>query len=259
MKYNLNINDVPYYLHYNKVTSGYRKGGNYKECLKSMFTSLHNETVNAFTSLINSVISIYCLYYSYINDFYITPIFIWSFGITLNSLMSFGFHTFSPIDKNTFNLWRNLDVNSIYISSFLQCLSFSMICLPKYLFNVNILYLIVIFTSILKFVKHTPEKHLCVKEQSFNIFLYLINLIFCLIYYSLNNNITYYTHIYIILIITTLFLTGFLYVLRIPERFFKQGTFNKIGHSHNIMHIGITLFFIFEFLFFKEYNLNLNK
>ena len=256
MLYNLNVNEVPYYLHYNKVTSGYRKGGTYIECFKSMFTIFHNETVNAFTSLFNSFISTYGLIYGYYNNFDIIPLLIWFFGITLNSLMSFGFHTFSPISKKTFNILRNLDVNSIYFSSICQCICFSILFLPFHLFCINLLYLLILICfSIYKFIKLDPEKHVNVNEQTFIISLYLLSLSFSLIYHNLYIYSSYQTYIYLYYIIGSLTITGILYSLRVPEVFFKEGTFNKIGHSHNIMHIGISLFFYYQFMFLKEYYL----
>ena len=254
MLYNLSRNEVPYYLHYYKVTEGYRQGGTYLECFKSMFTKFHNENVNAFTSLFNSIISTYGLIYVYYNNFEIIPILIWWFGITLNSLMSFGFHTFSPIDKKTFNIWRNLDVNSIYISATCQSICFSILFLPFHLFITNIIILFILnFYSILKFIKLNTDKHIQINEQVFIIFLYIITVIFPIIYNNLYTYSSINCYKYLYNIIYTIFITSLVYGLRTPEVFFKDGTFNKIGHSHNMMHIGVSLYFYFQFMFIKEY------
>lgn len=259
MLYNLNVKEVPYYLHYNKVTSGYRKSGTYKECFYSMFTMFHNETVNAFTSLFNCFITIYSLIYGYYNNFDLFPLFVWFFGITLNSLMSFGFHTFSPVSKKTFYIWRNLDVLTIYFSGVCQCVCFSILCLPFYLLVYNFLYLfILICFSVYKFIKLNPEKHINVNEQSYILFLYFISVFFSLIYHNLYNysSLQCYFYVYNILIVSLL--TCITYSLRIPEVFFKKGTFNKIGTSHNIMHVGLILYYYYQFMFIKEYYLFIN-
>jgi hypothetical protein len=54
-------------------------------------------------------------------------------------------------------------------------------------------------------------------------------------------------------------LTGIVYSLRIPEVFFKKGTFNKIGTSHNLMHVGLILYYYYQFMFIREYYLFKNN
>jgi|688.fasta_scaffold498712_2 hypothetical protein len=254
MLYNLSKNDVPYYLHYYKVKKGYRYGGTYLECFKSMFTIFHNENINAFTSLFNCIISIYGLVYGYYNNFNILAISLWSFGIISNSIMSFGFHTFSPISKYHFTSWRNLDVNTIYLSNICQSLCFSILFLPFDLMLCNFIYIIILILYLNK-NKLSNDKHLPVFKQIFNMVLCVGDVLLLLIYYNKNNynNINCYNYFYYILYtsITASIIFGF----KIPELFFKEGTFNKIGNSHNIMHICVSLYYYFEFMFLKNYYL----
>ena len=251
MLYNLSKNDVPYYLHYYKVNNGYRYGGTYLQCLKSMFTIFHNENINAFTSLFISVIAIYGFIYGYYNNFNLLALTLWSFSIIAGSLMSFGFHTFSPISQYHFAKWRNFDINTIFLSNVCQSLSFSIIFLPFDLMLCNVLYTLVLIVY-LKTINYQKDQHIPVFTQIVNVALCVFNVLLPLAYNVIYDyNIHSYNYLCYITYVSIA--ASIIFGFNIPEVYFKEGTFNKIGHSHHFMHICVSLYFYFQFMFIKSY------
>ena len=253
MLYNLSKNDTPSYLHYYKVNNGYRYGGTYLQCLKSMFTIFHNESINAFTSLFNSVIAIYGFIYGYYNNFNLLALSLWTFGVMASSLISFGFHTFSPINKYHYSLWINLDIITIYISGICQSLSFSIIFLPFNLMLCNVLYTLILIVYLKKVYRRiTIKKHIPALKQITNVTLCTVNLLLPLAY-----NVIYdyniHSYRYLCYMIYVIIAAGVIFGFKIPEVYFKEGTFNKIGHSHHFMHICVSLYCYYIFMFIKSY------
>ena len=105
--YNLTKNEIPLFLKEEYIYTGYRLNGNYYTCLLSLF-KIHNETMNAWTMIIGSIISSYYLYY-YLNLFQFTnfldkmPFYCLWLSSILHMPLSVGNHLFLCIDKKTFN------------------------------------------------------------------------------------------------------------------------------------------------------------
>ncbi|GFR41577.1 hypothetical protein Agub_g2298, partial [Astrephomene gubernaculifera] len=97
---------------------GYRRGGSYTQCLLSLF-SLHNETVNAWTTLL-SVIMGFVLFLDTVShlrcswlDF--SPFLAAWIGQTLHGPLSCGYHTFMCMSPTIANRWRKLDLTFILV------------------------------------------------------------------------------------------------------------------------------------------------
>ena len=111
----------------------------------------------------------------------------------------------------------------------------------------------VVYYSLLKF-KESEDKNeqLDKLEQGkvvgYVVFTYLIPLIYKVYTSYINNKYDIASKLAFINILIVLSF-GSLYCFRIPEKYFKPGTFNKIGSSHNLLHFGIALGTISEILY----------
>jgi hypothetical protein len=120
----------PYLLH------GYRQGGSHLECLLSLF-SLHNETVNAWTTFFSVVMGLVLFADTVSNlrcswlDF--SPFAIAWIGQTLHGPLSCGYHTFLCMVSNFFPRAQNV-LKTVILSSFVWEIS-SQACLCQYLVN----------------------------------------------------------------------------------------------------------------------------
>ncbi|KXZ45442.1 hypothetical protein GPECTOR_54g182 [Gonium pectorale] len=97
---------------------GYRRGGTHLECLLSLF-SLHNETVNAWTTLL-SVIMGMVLFFDTVSNLRCTwldfsPFLVAWLGQSLHGPLSCGYHLFMCMSPTVANRWRKLDLTFILV------------------------------------------------------------------------------------------------------------------------------------------------
>ena len=113
--------EIPEYIRVPYILSGYRVGGTMKEAMFSLF-QWHNETMNAWTLLIIPIVSL--ILYGLYNEGEII-MFLLPFHTLIQIPCSVGNHLFRGMDEVTHTLWRNLDLMSIHMASWLVCVAFS--------------------------------------------------------------------------------------------------------------------------------------
>lgn len=263
LRYNVPIEQVPGYMLTKNIIRGYRVGGTYTECFWSNFR-LHNETVNAWTMLISTLI-VMCSSYWFVTEHELK--FEKSIGFIafvsaycLHLPFSFGYHTFMPISAKVSNLWRKLDVCGIFLRATMLTFATSYFVLPMWGTIVNTLVsLSIAIWGIQIFLNqpiHQPlnKFHQALLIGSSVVCHYFPFYFVCLSdfiemgidCFSMTNSFRYCFGSSLSILIG-----GFCYAFGVPERFYT-GTFDLLLNSHIISHIGIILCSIFEFLFLAD-------
>ena len=252
MKYDLLVRDIPEWLRFPHVKSGYRIGGNFIDGLLSLFKS-HNELINAWTMIIGSLISlgifIYALHspaMTITDKFAFTCLFL---SAIVHMPFSVGYHLFSPISNQVFIAWRRLDLSFIFIASILLTYALS-----HYVFSrkwTTIMTSLSAITASVAIYNIYDDNNTNVERRSQSL---LVGLIICVymtpMVYQFYKEFPEITTRSIATITTfaSLLVGGFVYALNFPECLFDQ-VFDIIGQSVNIMHICIIIAHISEFVF----------
>lgn len=133
MSFGLRDSQVPEWLRFHGVTTGYRMGGTYGQALLSLFR-IHNECVNAWTMIATSAFSTAALAYvlAYIQPVgvNILPFIIFWFSALVHLPFSVGYHLFMPISPTAYNFWRKLDIAFIFVSSIFLTFSLDFFVFP---------------------------------------------------------------------------------------------------------------------------------
>jgi len=249
-------NFVPEYLKDEYITS-YKIGSNYIECVKNLF-NIHHESVNAWTMIFSNISVLLIIIYIFMRyNFsvsYSVIFIIHLLAYTIHTPFSVGYHTFNNINEEEHLKWRKYDIYGMFLRFIILSFTISFVTYNNFkytLLNTSFTILITYY-SLLKFKENENDKKLDKIQQGKLIgicmFSYQIPF-FYKIYNSIKNkkydfmfNFTLYS-----LILSYLFISA--YVFRIPEIFYKPGKFNKIGTSHNIMHLGVIIASICETLY----------
>ena len=252
-----NIDEVPDHLKDEYITQ-YVIGRNHRECISNLF-KLHNESVNSWTMIISNLsvllIIIYIFMRTQFSRLYSFVFILHLLAYTIHTPFSVGYHTFNTIDKDEYIKWRKYDVYGIFLRNIILTFTLSFFTYSdfKYVLINTSVTIAIVYYSLLKF-KENEDKHepLDKVEQGKLIGYTVLSLIYPVLYkiYLLHKqkkfNILYY--LCIIIIFTTI-IGGSFYCFRFPEKYFEPGTFNKIGSSHNLMHLGIIIVSICEVLY----------
>ncbi|GLC33524.1 hypothetical protein PLESTB_000084300 [Pleodorina starrii] len=120
MRTGLRWEEVPQGLRLLGVTTGYRQGGTYRECLMSLFT-WHNQTLNSWTMIFGWLVSSWLLGWSlarlHPRGLDITPFLALWLCPTVHLPFTVGYHQFLCISPEVLRRWRALDVAFIFIAS----------------------------------------------------------------------------------------------------------------------------------------------
>ena len=250
-------NIIPEYLK-DKYITNHVIGRTHTECIKNLF-KLHNESVNAWTMIFSNLLILLSIIYIFMryqfSRLYSIVFIMHLFAHTIHTPFSVCYHTFNTISKDEYIKWRKYDVYGIFLRSIILSFTISFFTYTnfKYVLLNTSLTLIIVYYSLLKF-KESEDKHeqLDKIEQGkligYVIFTYLIPLIYKILISFVNKK---YDKIFIFALLNLIivFLFGSFYCFRFPEKYFKPGTFNKIGSSHNLFHFGIILGSICEVLY----------
>jgi predicted membrane channel-forming protein YqfA (hemolysin III family) len=255
--FKLNNKDiVPEYLKDYYITS-YNIGSNHRECIKNLF-KFHHESVNVWTMIFSNLSVLLIIIYVFMRyQFSISYSFIFIIHLlsyTIHTPFSVGYHTFNTINEEEHLKWRKYDVYGIFLRGIISSFVLSFVTYNNFkytLLNTSFTILIVYY-SFLKFKEQEKSKTLDKKEQGILIGIILLSgniPFFYRIYNSIKNKKYDFMFKYILygLILSYLLLSA--YVFRIPEVFYEPGKFNKIGTSHNIMHLGVIVYSVFETLY----------
>jgi predicted membrane channel-forming protein YqfA (hemolysin III family) len=269
--YNLTRNEVPIFLKEKYIYTGYRLNGDYYQCLLSLF-KLHNETLNAWTMIIGSIISSYYLYY-YMNilkfNCFLDKIpfyYLWLSSI-LHMPLSVGNHLFLCINKKTFVFWKKIDLIGIFFVSVLLTFGFSYFVFKNPFITIYLtLFSFILYSIATILISNRDydqgiEKFLHTIGISFIVIIYLIPIIINTIYDYSNFNTFLefiYNSIYFhnsIIIIGSLLLGAIIFILQIPEKYYPY-TFDIIGNSHQLMHLTLIIAHIAEYKFLELIYIN---
>lgn len=233
-------------------------GKNHRECLYNLF-KLHNESVNSWTMICSNLLSIFIIIYIFIKNqignLYDYIFILHVFAYTIHTPFSVGYHTFNCINENEFIKWRKYDVYGIFLRNIILTFTLSFFTYNNFKFTLinTSITIIIVYYSLLKFKENeNKNKQLDKLEQSkligYTVVSYLFPVLYTIYTSLLNKNYDLTFKISLILIFSVIF-GGFCYCFRIPEIFFKPGTFNKIGSSHNLMHMFIIIGVVCETLY----------
>ncbi|GFR49043.1 hypothetical protein Agub_g11067 [Astrephomene gubernaculifera] len=133
MRTGLRVHEVPYGLQLAGITTGYRLGGTYMDCLKTLFT-WHNQTLNSWTMIFGWLVSCCMLSWSWQQlrpsgmDL-VAFLALWLCP-TLHLPFTVGYHQFLCISPEVLRRWRALDVAFIFIASIPLTFALSYFVLP---------------------------------------------------------------------------------------------------------------------------------
>ncbi|KAG2500355.1 hypothetical protein HYH03_001929 [Edaphochlamys debaryana] len=223
---------------------GYRRGGTYLQCLLSLF-SLHNETVNAWTTLLSVVMGV-VLFFDTVSslrcswiDF--SPFLLAWAGQTLHGPLSVGYHLFMCKSPVVANRWRKLDLSFILVLN--TCATYA---LSYFTFG---LWFTLVWTSLVASAAALGIRNIAALQPKQQLdrrrILGMIGLT-CLGYYipltlrglaALALQRKVWPELGIALVVLGCHFTGGLvYATHWPQRHFL-GVFDLGGFSHNLMHI----------------------
>ena len=255
--FKLNENNfVPDYLKDEYITS-YKICSNHIECIKNLF-NLHHESVNAWTMLFSNISVLLIIIYIFMrykfSVSYSVIFILHLLAYIIHTPFSVGYHTFNNMNKEEHLKWRKYDIYGIFLRVIILSFTISFVTYNNFkytLLNTSFTILIVYY-SFLKFKENENDLKLDKIQQGKLIGICILSYnipFFYRIYNSIKNkkydfmfNFSLYG-----LFLSYLFMSA--YVFRIPEIFYEPGKFNKIGTSHNIMHLGVIICSIFETLY----------
>lgn len=253
-KHPVSAADAPTYMHYPFVTGMYRTGGNHMDCWRSLF-SLHTETVNIWSMIFISVLSIFAT--SFVSTMYLDansiPIFvIFTLSAVLHLPFSVGFHMFMPINIKVFNLWRRLDVLAIFAVSVLLTFSLAFFAMPWWGCLMNTLAASIVALYAMFSFWRIPDDHELdsTKHALFVgciILCYWFPMAYGLIRDAVGCQFTLSSATAVGVFIS-LVCAGYCFATAFPQRL-APGWFNVWGHSHQMMHVGVVIAHMLEFLF----------
>lgn len=264
LMYGLNASQVPMWLRNKHIVTGYRYGGTYGQCIKSLFKPNHNNFANAWTMILAFFGSIGILSYvvsthseafdmSSGTPYYIAPFISWFLVSAVHLPFSVGYHIFECMSQDTLKKWRRLDVSFIFISSIFLTFALAFFALPTWAtVLVTALAAIVTAAAIYKQDHLTAQEQLDQTFQTKYIATIVIIYLIPMVWKSFTDLMTYGTLTAPIIATITVFVSltigGYLYATGFPESRFPR-TFDIWGNSHNLMHVCITVAHVAEFAF----------
>ncbi|PNH01757.1 Adiponectin receptor protein 2 [Tetrabaena socialis] len=134
LRTNLLVHEVPEWLRFPFILGGYRMGGDYSTCARSLF-HLHNETLNAWTMLLGSVLStaslIFVLAGYHPRGIDALPFILFWTSFVTHAPFSICYHLLLPISPAVCDVWRRLDQSFILIMSVQLTFSMSFFVYPR--------------------------------------------------------------------------------------------------------------------------------
>jgi len=227
--------EVPEWLRFAFLQTGYRRGGGIQSNLLTLF-SWHNQTVNAWTMILVSVFSISAFSFLVVSrGCDILPFACLTIAAIIHIPFTLGYHLLMPISKEVYVKWRHLDSAFIFIGLCFLCFGLS-----YYIFPMPV---VLVLTGISTVVAYKSIKNIqCVqgaynKKKQAKLVATMIMVCLCPL---LCTCIQLECWLYMAIIIGSFVVGGYIYAEHIPERFFPR-TFDYIGSSHNIMHVCILM------------------
>lgn len=120
VEHGLRDDEVPVGYRLAGVTTGYRRGGTYAQCLLTLFT-IHNQTLNSWTMILGWLMSCWLLLWA-LRELQprgadlVAFVALWSCP-TLHLPFTVGYHQFACMSPEALRYWRGLDVIFIFWAS----------------------------------------------------------------------------------------------------------------------------------------------
>ena len=256
LKYNVTSDKAPSYMITRNIVKGYRVGGDYIQCLNSLFT-MHNETFNAWTMVVLSLFT-YLGSWWIINNYQLTwdeqlVFIVFSLANIIQMPFSVGYHTFLPISSQVFNLWRKMDVCCIFIRSIMLSFVFSYFVFSLIGSIINVVICMMVAVWGIYYVLRFPKEFSMNKIQQslfvgVSVMCYIVPVMFAGIYdiYMFHSFTLIVQSTFIMLIITVF--GSACYAFGFPDRL-SPGTFDIYFNSHTCMHLSLIFSAFFEFMF----------
>lgn len=266
LTYQLRAEQVPRWLRFESLQTGYRYGGTYKQCLLSLFV-LHNECLNAWTMIAASVFStcafVYAIVGLRVTGLHVLPFLFFYLSALLHLPFSVGYHLFLPISPSVYNKWRKLDVSFIFVGSVLLVCAFGWFVMPLWAVMTSTA-LAVMIAALGIYRLNTLEDGQALERSGHAVCIASIVLVyfFPLVYQAYKDvaNLEITTAVGCATgVFLSLLLGGTVYANNFPERYYPE-TFDLVGSSHQLMHVGITIAHALEYIFLASaYQLYVDK
>ncbi len=145
IKFPLTYKDVEPWERIPYIETGYRQCKTYKDCIKIMFTKIHNDSFNAWSMIIFMLTSMTVTQnilskYSDMSYLDASPFIVLCLSQIVHCPVSWGFHSFRVISKETLRKWRDADISLIMIVNVCctYAASYFTLCSSNTIFNVLI-------------------------------------------------------------------------------------------------------------------------
>lgn len=235
------------------ILRGYRSGGTYWRCLRSLF-ELHTETMNAWTMIITSILSCVIFALTMLTDknAVLLPCMCMTLSVLLHLPFTVGFHLFRCMNPQVYNLWRRLDQMFIFIASIPLTVALAYFVFPWW----GTALLATVTTG----VAAVACMHLWSLEPSFrrnrhHMVLFIGSVVAC---YWLPMAVQATMELLeqdvgaplfcSVGVVVSLGLGGLLFANAIPEKYWP-GAFDIFFSSHQLMHVGVMAAHYFEWWF----------
>ena len=253
MQFPVKSKDAPIYMQYIGVCNYYRVGGNYIECVKSLFY-LHTETFNVWSVIISFMFSLF----SSIRSSYLIhdswPAFLlFFFASLIHSPASLCLHLFMTISVETFRYWRKMDMLGIFTGSVCFTFALSYYVFPWWgiFFNTMTTFSLAV-TALRKLINipdHVPLHDPSLTIYTFSVIIaYWIPMAFILCYDGMPLSIASMCAILELLFLSFAALS---FASNWPQKRFP-GKFDLIGNSHHIMRLCVMTAHINKFCFIVD-------
>lgn len=252
---NVLAEDAPQHVLYPFVTGMYRSGGTHAECIVSMFQTLNTETFNVW-SLVFASLTVACV---------VTPIAVTAPLWALPAYIAFisspvihlpfscAYHAFMPMERDTAMKWRAFDIIAIFVASIPLAFALSYPVFPLWGAVAVTLAAVVVTCVFVPLIlinqsRWGPtELSLCVACIAL---VYVFPMGWLFVQNCLRGKFPV-TSFAFVGVVCSLLGGSLAIIYNWPQRW-ARGKFNVIGHSHNVMRVGIisalfceTVFFIF--------------
>ncbi|GIL74320.1 hypothetical protein Vretimale_2010 [Volvox reticuliferus] len=257
LRCHLRAEEVPEWLHFPFILTGYRLGGTYWSCASSLFI-FHNECLNAWTMILGALLSTVSLvfvfnYYSIQGNSASAFILFWT-SLIVHLPFSVGYHLFLPISAEVYNVWRRLDMSFILIMSVQLTYGMSYFVYPKLWHTLlatalDFLAAVAGIHTIYSSVKEGMQ--LSRGKVTRWIGLTAVGYYFPIVYQAVmdGRHGVFSVPIVAAFVVPASLIGGAqLYELHIPERFFP-GKLDLVGNSHLWMHFGVIIAHLMGFCF----------
>ena len=243
--------EAPAHARYPYVRGSYRSGGSYADNLRSIF-QLHTETVNCWTMLVACVVSMACAAWgcAYVVDAEGAPIFILFSATTLvHAPFSVGYHLFTSMHREVFDVWRKLDVTAILVVTVMLTYALAYFVIPFWACMVITSVAGAVASTAIAIFWRTPN----MQPVALAMFTGGASLcyLFPMVCATVRDGLMSVSSAATAGVLASLAFSGWVYVSAWPQRCFP-GAFDVWGHSHQLMHVGVIVCHALEFLFLYD-------